>query len=175
MCTVLLPPGDNPIAVNKYIILLLYFCLKTRRMEVVWNIFVRNIPHLILYHLFVSFTTEYAFRQVQTPSQIEFSIQFNFVLPLSSRSILSLPWSHPAAAYVFFLVFLSLLSFLQQSDFIRQFLRKTWSIHLGFLLFIFCRQFLFPWTLCNTSSFLTWSVQLMFSILLQSHTSKLLK
>jgi hypothetical protein len=54
----------------------------------------------------------------------------------------------------------------------RQFLRKMWPIHSTFLLFIVCRTFLFSFTLCNTSPFLTRSVQLI-SILLQHHISKL--
>ena len=49
----------------------------------------------------------------------------------------------------------------------RQFLRKMWPIQLAFLLLISCRIFLCSLTLSNTSSFLTWSVQLIFSILLQ--------
>jgi len=44
----------------------------------------------------------------------------------------------------------------------RQFRRKMWSV-----------IFLCSSTLSNTSSFLTWSVQLIFSILLQHHISKL--
>ena len=54
----------------------------------------------------------------------------------------------------------------------RQFLRKMWSIQLAFR-FISRRIFLCSLTLSNTSSFLTWSVQLIFSILLQHHISKL--
>jgi hypothetical protein len=54
----------------------------------------------------------------------------------------------------------------------RQFLRKTWPIQLAFLLFIVCRIFLSSLTLCNTSSFLTRPVQLIFSILLQHQVSK---
>ena len=54
----------------------------------------------------------------------------------------------------------------------RQFLRKMWPIQLAFRLFISCRIFLFSLTLSNTSSFLTCSVQLIFSIL-QHHISKL--
>ena len=57
----------------------------------------------------------------------------------------------------------------------RQFLRKMWPIHLAFRLLISCRIFLCPLTLSNTSSFLTWSVQLIFSILLQHYISKLSK
>ena len=51
----------------------------------------------------------------------------------------------------------------------RQFLRKTWPIQFAFRLRISCRIFLCSLTLSNTSSFLTWSVQLIFSILLQHH------
>jgi hypothetical protein len=55
----------------------------------------------------------------------------------------------------------------------RQFLRKMWPIHFDFRLRISCRIFLFSFTLSNTSSFLTWSAQLIFSVLLQHHISKL--
>ena len=55
----------------------------------------------------------------------------------------------------------------------RQFLRKMWPIHLVIRLLISCRIFLCSLTLCNSSSFLTRSVQLIFSILLQHHISKL--
>ena len=55
----------------------------------------------------------------------------------------------------------------------RQFLRKMWLIKLAFRLLISCRIFLCSLTLSNTSSFLTWSGQLIFSILLQHHISKL--
>jgi len=57
-----------------------------------------------------------------------------------------------------------------------QFLRKMWPIQFAFRLrqFAFrlrisCRIFFCSLTLSNTSSFLTWSVQLIFSILLQHH------
>jgi len=55
----------------------------------------------------------------------------------------------------------------------RQFLRKMWPIQSAFRLLILCRIFLCSLTLSNTSSFLTWSVQLIFSILHQHHISKL--
>jgi hypothetical protein len=55
----------------------------------------------------------------------------------------------------------------------RQFLRKIWPIHFAFRLRISCMIFLCSLTLSNTSSFLTWSVQLIFSIFLQHHISKL--
>jgi hypothetical protein len=54
----------------------------------------------------------------------------------------------------------------------RQFLCKMWPIQLAFRLLISCRIFLCSLTLSNTSSFLTWSVQLIFSMLLQHHISK---
>jgi len=50
----------------------------------------------------------------------------------------------------------------------RQFLRKMWPIQLAFRFIISWRIFLCLYT----SSFLTWSVQLIFSILLQHHISK---
>ena len=55
----------------------------------------------------------------------------------------------------------------------RQFLRKMWPIQFAFRVRISCRIFLCSLTLSNTSSFLTWSVQLIFSIFLQHHISKL--
>jgi hypothetical protein len=55
----------------------------------------------------------------------------------------------------------------------RQFLRKMWPIQFAFRLRISCGIFPCSLTVSNTSSFLTWSVQLIFSILLQHHISKL--
>jgi hypothetical protein len=57
----------------------------------------------------------------------------------------------------------------------RQFLSKMWPIQFTFRLHISCRIFLCSLTLSNTSSFLTWSVQLIFSILLQHHISELFR
>jgi len=54
----------------------------------------------------------------------------------------------------------------------RQFLRRMWPIQFAFRLRISCKIFLCSLNLSNTSSFLTWSVQLIFSILLQHHISK---
>ena len=54
----------------------------------------------------------------------------------------------------------------------QQFLRKMWPIQSAFHFLISCRIILCSLTLSNTSSFLTWSVQLIFSILLQHHISK---
>jgi len=55
----------------------------------------------------------------------------------------------------------------------RQFRRKMWPVQFAFRLRIPCRIFLCSLTLSNTSSFLTWSFQLIFSLLLQHHISKL--
>ena len=55
----------------------------------------------------------------------------------------------------------------------RQFLRKMWPIQFAFRLLISRRIFLCSLTLSNTSSFLRLSVQLIFSILLQHHISKI--
>jgi hypothetical protein len=55
----------------------------------------------------------------------------------------------------------------------RQFLLKICQIQLAFRLIISCRISLCSLTLSDTSSFLTWSVQLIFSILLQHHISEL--
>jgi len=49
-----------------------------------------------------------------------------------------------------------------------------WPIQFAFRLRISCRIFLYSLILSNTSSFLTWSVQLIFSILLQHHISFIL-
>jgi hypothetical protein len=69
----------------------------------------------------------------------------------------------------------SLLSsiFLSILRFIGQFLRTMRSIQIVLLIFIACRVFIYSWTLYNTSSFPTRSVQLIFSIHLQHHFSKL--
>ena len=55
----------------------------------------------------------------------------------------------------------------------RQFLCKMWPIQLAFRFLISCRIFLSSLIRSNTSSFLTRSVQLIFSILLQHHISEL--
>ena len=55
----------------------------------------------------------------------------------------------------------------------RQFLHNMQPIQHAYLLYIVCKIFLCSLTLRNTSSFVTQSVQLMFSILFQHHISKL--
>jgi len=84
----------------------------------------------------------------------------------SSSSFLRLP-SRLLAISIFPFIFPSITCFR------RQFLRKMWPIQLAFRFLISCRIFFCSLTLSNTSSFLTWSVQLIFSILLQHHISKL--
>jgi hypothetical protein len=54
-----------------------------------------------------------------------------------------------------------------------QFLSKMWPIQFAFRLRISCRIFLYSLTPSNTSPCLTWSAELIFSILLQHHISKL--
>ena len=93
----------------------------------------------------------------------------------------------PVAAYFFFPVFLSPISFpvifLSLTCCRRHFIRKTWPIHLTFIfLFTVCKIVLSSLPVCNTS-FLTRSVQMSFSIsicfcfcfsiFLQHHFSKL--
>ena len=51
-------------------------------------------------------------------------------------------------------------------------LRNMWPIQLAFLLFIVCRIFPSFLSLCKTTVCLTYSVQLIFSILFQNHYSK---
>jgi hypothetical protein len=59
--------------------------------------------------------------------------------------------------------------YLSLKCFRRHFLRKMWPIQLMFLIYIIDRTFHFSLSQGNTSSFLTRSVQLIFSILLQHH------
>jgi len=81
--------------------------------------------------------------------------------------VISFSGCHPVAAYIFFfvLIFLSILSFLQ-NKFRRQFLHKKCPVQLTFLCFIVCRFFIS----CLTCSFFTRSVQLINSILLHFRT-----
>jgi hypothetical protein len=56
-----------------------------------------------------SFILQSVLRQVHGLFQSEFCTECDLVLPLSIYSVLSFPESHPVAAYIFFLVFPSLL------------------------------------------------------------------
>ena len=121
-------------------------------------------------------TTQPALRQVRSFFQSQFSAECDLVLPISISSIFSFPKCHPIAAYLFFFVFPSLLlspfCFSSATCLRRQFLSKMWPIQSAFLLCIVCRNFLFYLIISNISSFVTWSSQLIFSILLQHHISK---
>ena len=97
------------------------------------------------------------------------SSSFNFQYPLfplrPSNSCLPL---HPRLPVTF--------SFFPSTNYFRmQFLRKLWPIQFFLLLLTVCTISLSPLTLCNTFSFLTRSVQLIISILLQHHISELSK
>ena len=114
--------------------------------------------------------------QVHILFQSQFSTQSHLVLPLSICRILSFPYGHPAATYISFLVFPSLLNFLLPRLHKRifealptQYMTNPVSLPS----FIVHRTFLSCLTLCNTSSFFTRSVQLIFTILFQHHISKL--
>jgi len=84
-------------------------------------------------------------------------------------------WEYPLRSLRSFSSFLRLLPCLPVTSILpcifpsvtrcrRQFLLKMWPIQFAFHLHISCRIFLCFLTLSNTSSFLTWSVQLIFSI-----------
>jgi len=97
---------------------------------------------------------------------------FLFQMRVSSpflKVIQQLPTSSSLSCYHFYPPLY--LSF--NNPFRRQFLRKMWPIQFAFRLRISCRIFLCSLTLSNTSSFLTWSVQLISFILLQHHISEL--
>jgi hypothetical protein len=59
----------------------------------------------------------------------------------SSRNfqLISFPWYHPTAAYVFFLVFSSVIPCLRQRVLEGRFIRKMWPIQLALLHCIVCR------------------------------------
>jgi hypothetical protein len=136
------------------------------------------------------FRTEF---QQNRPRNTEGSVRFNSRSLSCDRSTASSGGSSPqSATYCFlfqfplpfrFLNWLRLLPslpvlsiipsiFPSITCFTRQFLRKMWPIQLAFVIFIVYRMFLFLLTLCNTS-FYTRSVQIILSIFLQHHISKL--
>ena len=166
MCTVLLPPGDNPIAVNKYVIS--YY--------IIYHIIPHISYHIISsYHPFIHSVFCLTTSPKPPPKRCLHIVRsrassFKWEYPLlslrSSSSFLRLlPRLLATSIYLF--IFPSITCFR------RQFLRKMWPIQLPFRFLISCRIFLCSLTLSNTSSFLTRSVQLIFSILLQHHISKL--
>jgi hypothetical protein len=127
----------------------------------------------LLCSLIHSFIMLSVLRQLHMLFQSKFS---TVLLPFSISSILSFPQGFPVAAYVFFIVFPSLVSFplffLQKTCFRWQFIRKILLIQLtcSFHCITMLLSFL---TLRNTSLFLTWSVRLIFAILLQHNISDL--
>jgi len=143
MCTVLLPPGGYPIAVNKYLFVHLVVCLTTGP---------RSLPKRAL-HIVRSRAS--AFKWEYPLLYLRLSNSFLRLLPCLPVTSIP-PFTFPSITRCR-----------------RQFLRKIWPIQFAFRLRIWCRIFLCSLTLSNTSSFLTWSVQLIFSILLQHHISKL--
>jgi hypothetical protein len=138
-----------------------------------------NTPHLILFQSFISLKSRSMSYEKSKPPQFVFSIQFNLVFPLSKVPV----------PYRYFKVTQHLLTSFSSSSchfypsFHLSFNKVVWkavttqgrSTQLGFILFTVCSQFLFSLTLCNISSFLTWSVQQIFTVLLQSHISKHLR
>ena len=88
---------------------------------------------------------------------------FSFQYPLASLSSTSICLSLLPRLPVTYML----------TRFRRQFLRRMWAIQLVFLLFIVRRTLFSSLTLCNTSSPFIGSVQLIQSILLQHHISKL--
>ena len=88
----------------------------------------------------------------------QFPVSFHFLKMLTSSSLSSLRF-YPSSYLSFNNVFYKTVAMLDV------------KIQLAFLLFIVCTIFLSSLTLCNTSSFLTRSMQLI-SIILQHHTAK---
>jgi hypothetical protein len=54
-----------------------------------------------------------------------------------------------------------------------QFICNMWPIHSAFILFLICRKWIFSLNFFNISSFLSRTVQLIFSTLLQHHILKI--
>jgi hypothetical protein len=84
------------------------------------------------------------------------AFSFNFHYLLFSLK-LSSSWLHHLPCLLVTYIIPSVFPSITRSR--RQFLCQMWPI----LLFIACRLFFFSLTLCHTSSFLTWSVQLISS------------
>ena len=105
--------------------------------------------------------------KLSPPRRTNYYIPFKFKVPSISRKIMqylltssSLPFRH----------FLLPSIFPSITRFRRQFRRNILPIQLAFIS-IFCTILMPHSTLCNTSAFLTWSVQLISSNLLQHHIS----
>ena len=100
------------------------------------------------------------------PSASSFKFKYiHFSFGPSISSLLLLP--RLLVPYIFSLL-ISLIA-----HFIRQFLREMWPIQLAFLRCTVCTILISSLTPSSTSSYFSQSVQLIFSILLQPHISKL--
>ena len=176
------------IALNVFLVCVRPFCFCSvcrsyvaSNTQLTWNdLETNNVLHAVCMFIMSCifmyvYITQSVLRQVHSLCQTQFSTECGIVLLLPISRILSFPEGHPIAAYIFFLVFPSLLSvprfFPSITCFRRQFLHKIWPIQWAFLIFIVCRMYRCSSTDCNTSSFLTRSVQLIISILLQRHIS----
>jgi hypothetical protein len=115
----------------------------------------------VINHLAVCLTTrpKRALRIVRSRAS-SFRCEYPVLTLRSSSSFLRLLPRLPVT-YPSFYVYLNNMLYSR-----RQFLSKMWPIQLAFRLLISCRIFLCSFTLSNTSSFLTRSVHLIFSIAL---------
>jgi hypothetical protein len=131
----------------------------------------KNIPRCKVLWMSYSFIVYSVLRQVYSVFQSEFFTECDLVLPLSIYSIL---FFLKAMQYLLRLLPRLLVTSIYPSIFPsvtcfrRKFLRKMWPIQLAFFV-LFVRYFCPPW-ICY-ASFLTWSVQLIVSTLLQHHIS----
>jgi len=118
---------------------------------------------------YLSYDRSIASSKGSAPQRTILCVAFNFLHPpvslRSSSSCLDLISRLPITS-ILPSIFPSITCFRTQ------FLRKIPPVQLVFL-FIVCRIFYSFLTLCNTTSFLSRSIQLIFSILLQHDTSKL--
>ena len=126
-----------------------------------WRVLSKSVTYLFI-HLVLRLTTDSKpppKRCLHIVRSRAFSFKWEYPL-LSLRSSSSFLRLLPR------LLVISTSSFIFPSItcFRKQFLRKMWPIQIVFRFLISCRIFLCSLTLSNTSSFLTWSVQLIFSI-----------
>jgi hypothetical protein len=113
-----------------------------------------------------SITTHYVLRHAHSLVQSEFSRDCDLVLPVSISHIFSFLYDHLLAAYIFFLVFSSLLYFMQYRT-LEQF-QSSWP---SFFRSIACRVFPSSLTYVTSIPFHTLGA-LTYSILPQHHISK---
>jgi len=141
-----------------------------------WKIIIHYRCVLYLYWLFLIFIhfVVYLMKSLQPlPKQVlhrvrSIAYSFYFQYPLIFWSAASSCLHLLPHLPIFFPTFPSIMCC------VRQFLCKMWPIQLAFLLFVVCRIFLSSLTQCNIS-FLTRSVQVIFSIFAQHHISELFR